>query len=143
MHDGLKFVLYLTTKQTLLKYRTAKISNSIMYQGYYGGSISGQLRKVLCQRASTQNITGNNIIFMIILNFKRRMAKQESIAVVTGSSTGIGFETSLLLARSGFYTYATMRDTNKRQIIEKIANKENLHTTRILWIHFYLIIIQL
>jgi NAD(P)-dependent dehydrogenase (short-subunit alcohol dehydrogenase family) len=63
---------------------------------------------------------------MIILNFKRRLEKQESIAVVTGSSTGIGFETSLLLARSGFYTYATMRDTNKRQIIEKIANKENL-----------------
>jgi NAD(P)-dependent dehydrogenase (short-subunit alcohol dehydrogenase family) len=63
---------------------------------------------------------------MIILNFKRRLEKQESIAVVTGSSSGIGFETSLLLARSGFYTYATMRDTNKRQIIEKIANKENL-----------------
>ena len=63
---------------------------------------------------------------MIILNFKRRLEKKESIAVVTGSSTGIGFETSLLLARSGFYTYATMRDTNKRQIIEKIANKENL-----------------
>jgi NAD(P)-dependent dehydrogenase (short-subunit alcohol dehydrogenase family) len=63
---------------------------------------------------------------MIILNFKRRLEKQESIVVVTGSSTGIGFETSLLLARSGFYTYATMRDTNKRQIIEKIANKENL-----------------
>jgi NAD(P)-dependent dehydrogenase (short-subunit alcohol dehydrogenase family) len=63
---------------------------------------------------------------MIILNFKRRLEKQESIAVVTGSSTGIGFETSLLLARSGFYTYATMRDTNKRQIIKKIANKENL-----------------
>jgi len=87
---------------------------------------SGQLRKVASQRASTQNITGNNIIFMIIVNFKRGKAKQESIAVVTGSSTGIGFETSLLLARSGFYTYATMRDTNKRQIIEKIANKENL-----------------
>ena len=63
---------------------------------------------------------------MIILNFKRRLEKQESIAVVTGSSTGIGFETSLLFARSGYYTYATMRDTNKRQIIEKIANKENL-----------------
>ena len=54
------------------------------------------------------------------------MEKQENTAVVTGSSTGIGFETSLLLSRSGFYTYATMRDTNKRQIIEKIANKENL-----------------
>ncbi|HET7242675.1 MAG TPA: SDR family NAD(P)-dependent oxidoreductase, partial [Nitrososphaeraceae archaeon] len=63
---------------------------------------------------------------MIILKFKRRMEKQENTAVVTGSSTGIGFETSLLLARSGFHTYATMRNTNKRKIIEKIANKENL-----------------
>jgi NAD(P)-dependent dehydrogenase (short-subunit alcohol dehydrogenase family) len=31
------------------------------------------------------------------------------VAVVTGSSSGIGFETSLLLARNGFFTYATMR----------------------------------
>lgn len=54
------------------------------------------------------------------------MEKRQNIAVVTGSSTGIGFETSLLLARNGFYTYATMRDKRKTDIIEKIANKENL-----------------
>ncbi|HKO41541.1 MAG TPA: SDR family oxidoreductase, partial [Nitrososphaeraceae archaeon] len=54
-----------------------------------------------------------------------RMEKQ-SIAVVTGSSTGIGFETSLLLARNGFYTYATMRDTHKGDNIKEIANDENL-----------------
>jgi NAD(P)-dependent dehydrogenase (short-subunit alcohol dehydrogenase family) len=35
---------------------------------------------------------------------------REEIAVVTGSSTGIGFETSLALARNGFHTYATMRN---------------------------------
>ena len=52
--------------------------------------------------------------------------EKQSIAVVTGSSTGIGFETSLLLARNGFYTYATMRDRLKSDKIEKIANKENL-----------------
>ena len=52
--------------------------------------------------------------------------EKQSIVVVTGSSTGIGFETSLLLARNGFYTYATMRDTLKADKIEKIANKENL-----------------
>ena len=39
--------------------------------------------------------------------------RNKKVAVVTGSSTGIGFETSLLLARNGFYTYATMRDTFK------------------------------
>jgi NAD(P)-dependent dehydrogenase (short-subunit alcohol dehydrogenase family) len=52
--------------------------------------------------------------------------EKQNIAVVTGSSTGIGFETSLLLARNGFYTYATMRDTRKSDNIEKIANNENL-----------------
>jgi NAD(P)-dependent dehydrogenase (short-subunit alcohol dehydrogenase family) len=30
------------------------------------------------------------------------------IGIVTGSSSGIGFETALTLARNGFYTYATM-----------------------------------
>ena len=54
------------------------------------------------------------------------MEKQQNIAVVTGSSTGIGFETSLSLARNGFYTYATMRDLNKKDIIKEIAIKENL-----------------
>ena len=52
--------------------------------------------------------------------------EKQNIAVVTGSSTGIGFETSLLLARNGFHTYATMRDTHKSDNIEKIANNENL-----------------
>ena len=52
--------------------------------------------------------------------------RNKKVAVVTGSSTGIGFETSLLLARNGFYTYATMRDTLKSDKIEKIASKENL-----------------
>ena len=49
----------------------------------------------------------------------------EKIAVVTGSSSGIGFETSLALAREGYYTYATMRDTKKGNKILDIAKKEN------------------
>ncbi|HET7643978.1 MAG TPA: SDR family NAD(P)-dependent oxidoreductase, partial [Nitrososphaeraceae archaeon] len=52
---------------------------------------------------------------------------KEKVAVVTGSSSGIGFETSLLLARKGFYTYATMRNLNKSVKIEEIAEKEDLH----------------
>ena len=52
--------------------------------------------------------------------------EKQNIAVVTGSSTGIGFETSLLLARNGFYTYATMRETHKSNNIEIIAKNENL-----------------
>src|ERR687887_948848 len=52
--------------------------------------------------------------------------KQEKIAVVTGSSTGIGYETSLALARNGFLTYATMRNLNKSENIKLVATKENL-----------------
>lgn len=29
----------------------------------------------------------------------------DKVALVTGSSSGIGFETALLLSRSGFHTY--------------------------------------
>lgn len=52
--------------------------------------------------------------------------QQKNIALVTGSSSGIGFETSLLLARAGFYTYATMRNPDKSYKIVDIAKKENL-----------------
>jgi len=54
------------------------------------------------------------------------MSKNQKVAVVTGSSTGIGFETSLLLARNGYFTYATMRNIQKSKEIEKIAQQENL-----------------
>ena len=50
----------------------------------------------------------------------------EKVAVVTGSSSGIGFETSLALAREGYFTYATMRDLKKADAIKKIAVNENL-----------------
>lgn len=50
----------------------------------------------------------------------------EKVAVVTGSSSGIGFETSLALAREGYYTFATMRDTKKGNLIKETAKKENL-----------------
>ena len=50
----------------------------------------------------------------------------EKIAVVTGASSGIGFETALTLAREGYYTYATMRDMTKAGKLEKIVNDEDL-----------------
>jgi len=50
----------------------------------------------------------------------------EKVAIVTGSSSGIGFETALALAREGYYTYATMRDTKKGNQIKEVAKKENL-----------------
>ena len=48
------------------------------------------------------------------------------VAVVTGSSSGIGFEIALMLARNGFQTYATMRNLAKSENIKSIASKENL-----------------
>jgi NAD(P)-dependent dehydrogenase (short-subunit alcohol dehydrogenase family) len=49
------------------------------------------------------------------------------VAVVTGSSSGIGFETCLSLARNGFYTYATMRNPDKsKERIINVANREKL-----------------
>ena len=48
------------------------------------------------------------------------------VAVVTGSSTGIGFETSLALARKGYITCATMRNIQKAKLLESIARKENI-----------------
>src|SRR5919202_2679180 len=50
----------------------------------------------------------------------------QKIAIVTGSSTGIGYETALTLARDGFLTYATMRNLNKAENIKSVATKENL-----------------
>jgi short-subunit dehydrogenase len=48
------------------------------------------------------------------------------VAIVTGSSSGIGYATSLLLARNRFHTYATMRNIEKSADIQEIANKERL-----------------
>lgn len=50
----------------------------------------------------------------------------QKVAVVTGSSSGIGFATSLLLARNRFYTYATMRNLDKSKNILDVAKKEKL-----------------
>lgn len=50
----------------------------------------------------------------------------QKVAIVTGSSSGIGFETALLLSRTGFYTYATMRNISKAHYILQIAERERL-----------------
>ena len=50
----------------------------------------------------------------------------KKIPVVTGSSSGIGFETSLLLARNDYYVYATMRNIDKSHKIKDITKQDNL-----------------
>jgi NAD(P)-dependent dehydrogenase (short-subunit alcohol dehydrogenase family) len=54
------------------------------------------------------------------------LSSNQKVAVVTGTSSGIGYETSLTLARNGFLTYATMRDLNKSGNIKSVAEKEKL-----------------
>ena len=50
----------------------------------------------------------------------------EKVAVVTGASSGIGFETALALAREGYHTYATMRDIKKSDKIKELGEKDGL-----------------
>jgi NAD(P)-dependent dehydrogenase (short-subunit alcohol dehydrogenase family) len=48
------------------------------------------------------------------------------VAVVTGSTGGIGLATSLALARNGYLTYATMRNLAKGDSVQSVADKQHL-----------------
>ena len=48
------------------------------------------------------------------------------IAIITGRSSGIGLETAILLAKNGFKTFATMRNTIKADKIKQRAKSENV-----------------
>jgi NAD(P)-dependent dehydrogenase (short-subunit alcohol dehydrogenase family) len=49
-----------------------------------------------------------------------------AVAVVTGTSTGIGLVTALAFSRAGFQTYATMRRPEASPELARIAKSENL-----------------
>jgi NAD(P)-dependent dehydrogenase (short-subunit alcohol dehydrogenase family) len=50
----------------------------------------------------------------------------QKIAVITGSSSGIGLESALVLARNGYTTYATMRSLDKDTSIKAVVQNESL-----------------
>ncbi|HKG89724.1 MAG TPA: SDR family oxidoreductase [Nitrososphaeraceae archaeon] len=54
------------------------------------------------------------------------MSTNQKVAIVTGSSSGIGLDASVTLAQNGFVTYATMRNLDKSSIIKAAAEKEQL-----------------
>ena len=54
------------------------------------------------------------------------MVSNQKVSIVTGSSSGIGLETALILARNGYFTYATMRTPEKDASIKTAVEKENL-----------------
>lgn len=49
------------------------------------------------------------------------------VVLITGCSSGIGYETALMLARNGYHTFATMRNTKKSDSLEEIIKKERLN----------------
>ncbi len=53
-------------------------------------------------------------------------SSNNKVAVITGSSSGIGFETSVLLAKSGLHTYASARNPEKLQVLKEIARDNGL-----------------
>ena len=54
------------------------------------------------------------------------MSVNQKVAIVTGSSSGIGLDACVTLARNGFLTYATMRNLDKSSIVRAAAEKEKL-----------------
>jgi NAD(P)-dependent dehydrogenase (short-subunit alcohol dehydrogenase family) len=57
---------------------------------------------------------------------KENVKNDQKVAVVTGSSSGIGYATALQLARSGYLTFATMRNPEKRADLMRVAKDEGL-----------------
>lgn len=51
---------------------------------------------------------------------------KKAVALVTGCSTGIGYETALALAQNNYDTFASMRDTAKAQDLQNAALEQNL-----------------
>ncbi len=54
------------------------------------------------------------------------MTSNGKVVAVTGSSSGIGYETALAFARNGYTTYATMRNLQKGSDLSTISKKEDL-----------------
>jgi NAD(P)-dependent dehydrogenase (short-subunit alcohol dehydrogenase family) len=56
----------------------------------------------------------------------REKKEEQKVAIVTGSSSGIGQEIALTLARDGFLTYSTMRNPMKGEYLKSLSDKEKL-----------------
>ena len=51
------------------------------------------------------------------------MASRPDVALVTGTSSGMGLATAVALARAGLTVVATMRDTGKGDALRQAASK--------------------
>ncbi len=61
--------------------------------------------------------------------FRPKVFKEQEVVLITGTSSGIGFETALLLAQKGYFVYATMRDLNKAEPLEREIQRLRLPIT--------------
>lgn len=48
------------------------------------------------------------------------------VALITGTSTGIGLHTAMLLAKNNYTVYASMRDTGKKDLLQKEAETNSV-----------------
>ncbi|MBQ4821232.1 SDR family NAD(P)-dependent oxidoreductase [Aquimarina sp. MMG016] len=46
--------------------------------------------------------------------------------LITGTSTGVGFESAILFAKNNFKVYATMRNLSKADALKKKIEEESL-----------------
>ncbi len=51
----------------------------------------------------------------------------KKVVIITGTSSGIGLETAILLAERGFRVYATMRDLSRRDKLDSEVARRNVH----------------
>ena len=51
---------------------------------------------------------------------------KNKVALVTGSSSGMGFATAITMARAGIHTYSSMRNLKKSKTITELASAEKL-----------------
>ena len=58
---------------------------------------------------------------------EKQNGANKKVAVVTGSSSGIGYATVLHLAANGNVTFATMRNSARGAELVKVAKNENLN----------------
>lgn len=64
-------------------------------------------------------------IFCTFNDLLLEQINMEKVILITGTSSGIGLETAIMLAEQGHKVYATMRDLNKRSALENEAEKRN------------------
>lgn len=62
------------------------------------------------------------------MNLVESKSMTDKSVIVTGSSSGIGKEISLILARNGYNTFATMRNLDKSSELRSIATNEKIST---------------